>query len=76
MDQALADILREADELPEGKRQQIAHVLRQEIQKAKDELAALPKRRLVDFIGAGKGIYKTPEEADAFIRKLRDEWER
>ena len=31
-------------------------------------------RRLVDFIGAGKGVYGSREEADAYIRNLRDEW--
>ena len=30
-------------------------------------------RRLVDFIGAGKGVYGSREEADAYIRNLRDE---
>ena len=33
-------------------------------------------RRLVDFIGAGKGVYKTRDEADAYIRQLREEWQR
>ena len=31
-------------------------------------------RRLVDFIGSGKGVYGSREEADAYIRNLRDEW--
>jgi ABC-type sulfate transport system substrate-binding protein len=31
-------------------------------------------RRLVDFIGAGKGVYGTREEADAYLHNLRDEW--
>ena len=30
---------------------------------------------LVRFIGSGRGVYATPEEADAFIRSLRDEWD-
>ena len=33
------------------------------------------ERRLVDFIGSGKGIYPTRAEADIRIRKLRDEWQ-
>lgn len=74
MDQTLETILREADELPEPKRQHIARVLRQEIEKAKEELSARPKRSLLDFIGSGKGAYASREEADAFIRKLREEW--
>ena len=32
-------------------------------------------RRLVDFIGAGKGVYGSREEADAHLRNLRDEWQ-
>jgi hypothetical protein len=36
----------------------------------------LPEPRpLRDFLGAGRGLYATPEEAVEFIRKLRDEWE-
>jgi hypothetical protein len=31
-------------------------------------------RRLVDFIGAGKGVYGTREEADTYLHNLRDEW--
>ena len=31
-------------------------------------------RRLVDFIGSGKGVYGSRAEADAYIRNLRDEW--
>ena len=32
-------------------------------------------RSLSSIIGQGKGAYSTPEEADKFIRKERDEWE-
>ncbi|MBM4035889.1 MAG: hypothetical protein FJ291_29470 [Planctomycetes bacterium] len=32
------------------------------------------KRPLKSFLGAGKGCYATPEEADAFIRRERDAW--
>ena len=27
------------------------------------------------WIGAGRGLFKTPKEADAFIRAERDQWE-
>lgn len=27
------------------------------------------------WIGAGKGLFKTPEEVDAFIRSERDRWD-
>lgn len=33
-------------------------------------------RRFVDFIGSGKGIYRTRREADAHISQLRKEWRR
>jgi len=32
-------------------------------------------KRLRDYIGAGKGVYGSPEEAVAAIRALRDEWD-
>jgi len=32
--------------------------------------------RLVELIGAGRGIYATEDEADSFIRKERDSWDR
>jgi len=35
-----------------------------------------PRRSLDSFIGAGKGGFGTAEEVDAYIRGLRDEWER
>jgi hypothetical protein len=38
--------------------------------------AALRKRSLVEFIGAGKGLFKSAEEVDAYIREERDSWER
>lgn len=37
-----------------------------------------PDRKGVDitrWIGAGKGLFSTPEEADAFIRSERDRWD-
>jgi hypothetical protein len=30
---------------------------------------------LVDLIGAGRGVYASEDEADAFIRKERDSWD-
>ena len=32
------------------------------------------KRRLLDIIGTGAGGFKDRQEADEFIKKLRDEW--
>jgi len=34
-----------------------------------------PERSLRSIIGAGKGSFATPEEADAFIRRERETWE-
>ncbi len=31
---------------------------------------------LVELIGAGRGIYAAEDEADAFIRRERDSWDR
>ena len=36
---------------------------------------AAPGRRLVDFIGSGKGVYASRAEADDHITKLREEWQ-
>ncbi|TWT41825.1 hypothetical protein RAS1_29480 [Phycisphaerae bacterium RAS1] len=32
------------------------------------------RRRLADFVGAGKGCFATAAEVDAFIRAERDAW--
>jgi hypothetical protein len=36
--------------------------------------APLPRRRLVDSIGAGRGAFASPDDVDAFIRRERDAW--
>jgi hypothetical protein len=33
------------------------------------------RRRLTDFIGAGRGVHATREEADAHLDGLRGEWQ-
>jgi hypothetical protein len=38
------------------------------------EQSAPSKRRLTEIIGQGRGAFKTPEEADAFLRNERDQW--
>jgi hypothetical protein len=35
-----------------------------------------PRRRLVDFIGRGRGCYASVEEVDALLRAERDAWQR
>jgi hypothetical protein len=32
-------------------------------------------KNLAELIGAGKGVFNTPEEADEFIRRERDKWD-
>jgi hypothetical protein len=36
---------------------------------------ALPQVDLRTIVGSGKGLFSSPEEVDAYIRSLRDEWE-
>jgi hypothetical protein len=39
-----------------------------------EEQSVPSKRRLTQIIGQGRGAFKTPEEADAFLRNERDQW--
>lgn len=39
------------------------------------ELDALPPLPLSEIVGSAPGLFKTPEEVDAYIRALRDEWD-
>ena len=34
----------------------------------------MDERSPLRFLGAAKGVYGSREEADAYLRKLRDEW--
>ncbi len=63
-----------AHKLPDDLRRQIGAV---ETVKVTVESVETPKARrpLSDYVGAGKGLYATPEEALKAIRSLRDEWE-
>jgi hypothetical protein len=55
----------QSDELPVGAEAEVIVVID----------APARRRNLVDFIGAGRGCFATPEEVDAFIRQERDRWE-
>ena len=35
-----------------------------------------PRRPLASFIGTGKGLFRSVAEIDAYVRGLRDEWDR
>jgi hypothetical protein len=62
-----------AEKLPDDLRRQIsAKTVR--ITMETEETPA-PRRPLSSYVGAGKGLYATPEEALEAIRSLRDEWE-
>ena len=53
-------------------------VLRPQVVLARGSVIGRPKARGVDigkWVGAGKGLFKTPAEADAFFRAERDQWE-
>ena len=53
-------------------------VLRPQIVAARDDMPSRGKPKGVDigkWVGAGKGLFKTPAEADAFMRAERDQWE-
>ncbi len=39
------------------------------------ELESLPPLPLSEIVGSAPGLFKTPEEIDAYIRALRDEWD-
>lgn len=62
-----------AEKLPEDLRRQIsAKTVRITME---TEETAVPRKPLSSYVGAGKGLYATPEEALKAIRSLRDEWE-
>jgi hypothetical protein len=54
-----------ADELPSGTAVEVS--LR--------TIEAAPQQRLRDLRGSGQGVYSSPEDVDAYIRALRDEWD-
>lgn len=54
-------------ELPEGRRAEVIVLVSPE--------AVTPPRRLVDFFGAGRGLYSDVQDADRSLRRERDAWE-
>ena len=54
-----------ADELTPGARAEVIVL---------EEVPPRRKRALKSYLGAGKGCFATPEDADAFLRKERDSW--
>lgn len=55
-------------DLPEGTRADLILIVH-------PKESTKPIRSLTDMIGAGRGIYGTREEIDAYIRAERDSWD-
>ncbi|HET6569119.1 MAG TPA: hypothetical protein VFG50_14225 [Rhodothermales bacterium] len=55
-------------ELPEGAEAEIIILLNS--QPSGQDLPPL-----TELVGSAKGVFKSPEEIDAYIRDLRDEWD-
>jgi hypothetical protein len=62
----------DASDLPEGRTAEVIVLVEEAPVASKPE--ARPTR-LSDFIGKAKGSFASAEEADAYIRELRDEWD-
>jgi hypothetical protein len=54
-------------DLPEGRAAEVIVLL--------EEPASPAARPLSSLFGAWKGQFASPEEVDAYVRELRDEWE-
>jgi hypothetical protein len=63
-----------AHKLPEDLRRQLGSEGTVKVTVERSEPQNL-RRPLSEYVGAGKGLYATPEEALKAIRSLRDEWE-
>lgn len=74
MDQ-LENIMQQVRTLPP---QDLARLIQQaaELLEQKWAAAERPAVDYVAFIGAGKGVFESAEEADRFIRAERDVWEK
>lgn len=53
------------DELPVGT----------QVEVSLQTIESAPQQRLRDLRGSGQGVYASPEDVDAYIRALRDEWD-
>ena len=54
-----------SDELPEGRQAEVIILVNSDA----------PVKKYLSLFGSGKGGFATPEQADAFLRRERDEWE-
>jgi hypothetical protein len=46
------------------------------VESSEETSAQAPEPGLSSFIGKGKGLFKSVEEVDEFIRSERDQWDR
>jgi hypothetical protein len=55
-----------SDELPAGRQAEVIVLVAQEAR----------NKSYLSLFGSGKGAFATPQEADAFLRRERDTWQR
>lgn len=71
MTDAMKTLIEELSKVPEEEQDEVAAPLLRELQK----LRKRSPRPLKEMIGAGAGLYESPEEVDRKIRNQRDEWD-
>lgn len=55
-----------SDQLPAGRQAEVIVLVSQETR----------RKSYASLFGSGKGAFVTPQEADAFLRRERDRWEK
>jgi hypothetical protein len=63
-----------ARDLPEDWRQEAALAPDERVEVVVTPLPDAGERSPRSFLGAGKGLFRSAAEVDAYIRRLRDEW--
>lgn len=64
-------LIEELKKLPEDQQDEVATPLLRQLK----ELRRRDTRPLTEMIGAGTGLYESPEQVDDEIRKQREEWD-
>lgn len=64
-------LIEELSQVPEEEQEKVAMPLLKELQEMRESDA----RPLSDMIGAGAGLYESPEEVDQEINNQREEWD-
>lgn len=64
-------LIEELSRVPEDQQDEVATPLLKELQ----ELRKTSARPLTEVIGAGTGLYESPEQVDEEIRNQREEWD-